>query len=298
MRSVQDVGDQSGRTVLVTGANSGLGLELTRALVSRGAHVVLACRDVAKGEAAASAVGRGAGSTEVARVDLSSLDSVAELANTLRDRPIDVLVNNAGIMGVPQRRSVDGHELHWATNVLGPFALTAALLPQVRDRVVWVSSQMHRIGRIDLADPDREHRRYERWTAYGTSKLADLMLGYELARRLVLAGSPARSYAAHPGYAITHLQRHTALALPAPGEWLLQRVRVAQDAAGGARPLLHAATAADLPTGSYVGPSGPGELTGAPRVVGSSAASRDREVQRRLWQRCEQMTGVSAGLAD
>jgi NAD(P)-dependent dehydrogenase (short-subunit alcohol dehydrogenase family) len=297
MWTVEQIPDQRGRVVLVTGANSGLGLESTRALVARGAHVIMACRDVAKAEAATRGIVRGpGGQTEIVPLDLSSLASVRALVEAVAGRRIDVLVDNAGVMAVPRGTSIDGHELHWATNVLGPFALTAGLLGQVTDRVVWVSSIMHRLGRIDLADPDFRTRRYNRWTAYGQSKLADLMLAYELQRRLELAGSPVRSYAAHPGYARTQLQRHTpAMRLPYVDriEGLL---RMSQDAAGGAQPVLMAATDPDLRAGSYVGPSGRGELTGPPRVVGSTAASYDRAVQARLWELCERETGVSAGL--
>lgn len=293
MWSVAEIPDQTGRVVLVTGASGGLGLECTRALAARGAHVLMAVRDLSRGEAAARHV---TGSTELVHVDLASLESVRECVAGLAGRPIDVLLNNAGIMAVPKATSVDGHELHLATNVLGPFALTAGLLGQLRDRVVWVSSLMHRMGRISLADPSWRHRRYQPWAAYGSSKLADLMLAYEMQRRLTLAGSSVRSYAAHPGYAQTDLQRHAGwMALPIARQ-AQSLLRMAQDAESGAWPLLYAATAPDLSPGCYVGPSGRGELTGPPRVVGSSAASHDRETQRALWSLCEALSGVKAGL--
>lgn len=291
--TVEEIPDLTGTVVLVTGANSGIGLEASRVLADRGAHVILGCRDPLKGEAAQDQVG---GSTEVLQIDLSSLESVRTAAASLADRPIDVLVNNAGIMAVPQEVSVDGHELQFATNVLGPFALTGLLLGHVTDRVVWVSSLMHRGGKLDLADPSSRHRRYNPWRAYSATKLANLMLAYELARRLTRAGSSVRSYAAHPGYAQTGLQRHTA-ALSWPVLHQVESLlRVAQTAEAGAWPILYAATATDLPSGTYVGPSGFGELAGPPRIVGSSPTSHDRDAQRTLWSLCEGLTGVSPEL--
>lgn len=292
--SIEEIPDQSGRTILVTGANSGIGLEASSVLAARGAHVILGCRDPLKGEAAQRQI---TGSTEVLRIDVSSLASVREAAECLAGRAIDVLVNNAGIMATPHEVSVDGHELQFATNVLGPFALTSLLLGQVTDRVVWLSSVMHRGARLDLADPSFRHHRYNAWRAYSATKLADLMLAYELQRRLTLAQSSVRSYAAHPGYAQTGLQRHT----PALGWPVLHQLetllKVAQSADAGAWPILYAATAPDLPPGCYVGPSGFGELSGPPRIVGSSPASHDRDTQRTLWAMCEGLTGTSPGLS-
>ena len=197
-----DMPDQTGRVFVVTGANSGIGFEAAKALSRKGARVVMACRNLGKAEAARAEVG---GDTEVRELDLGSLASIHAFAEAWEGR-IDVLVNNAGIMAVPFARTVDGFESHYGTNFLGPFALTGLLLPQVTDRVVTLSSGVHRMGRIDLADPGFERRRYQRWTAYGQSKLADLMFAYELQRRLLLAGSTLRSIAAHPGYAATNLQ--------------------------------------------------------------------------------------------
>ena len=292
--STDEIPDQHGRVVLVTGANSGIGLETTIELAARGAHVIMGCRDQAKAQAARERV---VGSTELLEIDLASLGSVKAAADSLVGRPVDVLVNNAGVMATPKEVSIDGHELQFATNVLGPFALTGLLLDQVTERVVWVSSLDHRMGRIDLVDPSFRHRRYNPWRAYSASKLADLMLAYELQRRLTLAGSTIRSCAAHPGYAHTSLQRYQPFMRVPLLNKAQQMVMVSQSAQAGALPILYAATAADLPGGSYVGPSGFGELTGAPRVVGSSPASHDREAQSTLWQVCEGLTGVSAGLA-
>lgn len=285
--STADVPDLTGRTVVVTGANSGIGLEAARALAAAGAHVVLACRNTAKGEAAAASL---TGSTEVRELDLADLSSVGRFAADL-DRPVDVLVNNAGLMAVPEQRTADGFEMQIGTNFLGHFALTGLLLPRITDRVVTLSSLLHRIGRIDLDDLNWERRRYQRWLAYGQSKLADLMFAYELQHRFVAAGSLLRSVAAHPGYAATNLQTRTGTVqdrFMAIGN----RV-VAQDAAGGALPTLYAATVPDLPGGTYVGPGGPGGTRGAPGPVGSSRASHDRGVQRALWARAEALTGVS-----
>jgi NAD(P)-dependent dehydrogenase (short-subunit alcohol dehydrogenase family) len=286
-----DIPDQNGRVFVVTGANSGIGLEASKVLARKGARVVIACRNLEKAEAARVQIG---GDTEVRELDLGSLASVRAFASKWEGR-IDVLVNNAGVMAVPFARTVDGFESHLGTNFLGPFALTGLLLPQVTDRVVTLSSGVHRMGRIDLADPSFERRRYQRWTAYGQSKLADLMFAYELQRRLLLAGSSVRSIAAHPGYAATNLQSNLgSVALTTQG-WML-KAGLVQDAAGGAQPTLYAATAPDLPGGSYVGPSGPMAQTGPPRIVGSSAASRDLDTARALWDLAVRLTGVDPGL--
>lgn len=290
--TLADMPDQTGRVFVITGANSGIGLEAAKTLSRKGAHIVMACRNLDKAERARVEVG---GDAEVRHLDTASLQSVHEFASGL-DGGIDVLVNNAGIMAVPMALSVDGFESQLATNFLGHFALTGLLLPQVADRVVTLSSAAHRMGRINLGDPNYEHRRYARWPAYGQSKLADLMFAYELQRRLLLAGSSVRSVAAHPGYAATNLQAN--LGRVAVGaQNLLEKVGVVQSAAGGAEPTLYAATAPDLPGGSFVGPSGPGEVAGPPRIVGSSPASRDLEVQRGLWDLAVRLTGVDPGLA-
>lgn len=294
--SAADMPDQRGRVFVVTGANSGIGFEAARTLSSKGAHVIMACRNMDKGERARVEVG---GSAEVRHLDTASLASVRAFAETFdkgADGRVDVLVNNAGIMAVPRGTTSDGFESQLGTNFLGHFALTGLLLPRVTDRVVTLSSAAHRMGRIDLRDPNFDHRRYHRWVAYGQSKLADLMFAYELQRRLLLAGSSVRSIAAHPGYAATNLQAHMGRAAVAVQD-MLGRVGLVADAAAGSLPTLYAATAPDLPGGSYVGPSGPMETAGPPQIVGSSAASRDPDVQRGLWDMAVRLTGVDPGLA-
>jgi NAD(P)-dependent dehydrogenase (short-subunit alcohol dehydrogenase family) len=287
--TADDVPDQTGRTIVVTGANSGLGAAAAEVLARRGATVVLACRNTAKGEAAAA---RMTGAVTVRKLDLADLASVREFAAATPR--LDVLVNNAGVMAVPLQRTADGFEMQLGTNFLGHFALTGLLLPRITDRVVTVSSPAHRPGRIDLADLNWETRRYRPWLAYCQSKLADLMFAYELDRRLRARGSAVRSVAAHPGYAATGLQAHTGSrfmdGLMAVGNRLF-----AQSAAAGALPTLYAATMPDVVGGEYFGPSGPGEMRGYPRRVGSSKASRDGTVASRLWERATELTGVDFG---
>lgn len=282
--TVADLPDQSARTVVVTGANSGVGLATAESLAAAGARVILACRNVDKGKAAAATM---ADTVEVRALDLASLASVREFARSI-DEPVDVLVNNAGVMAVPYRRTVDGYEMQVGTNHLGHFALTGLLLDRVRDRVVTVSSSFHWFGRLNLDDLNWERRRYRRWAAYEASKLANLLFAYELSRRLAAAGSPIRSYATHPGYVSTNLMSHTETMLDsvmALGNRLL-----AQSPAMGALPSLHAATT-DLPNGSFVGP---GRLMwGHPKVTGSSPASHDREKATGLWTLSEKLTEVT-----
>src|SRR3954452_22369647 len=196
-----DVPREDGRTFVITGANSGIGLVAARELGRAGARVVLAVRDEGKGSAAAATL---PGQTEVRRLDLADLASVRAFAEAW-DGEIDVLVNNAGVMAVPERRTKDGFELQIGTNHLGHFALTNLLLSHVTDRVVTVSSGAHRAGKIDLEDLNWQRRRYRRWSAYGQSKLANLLFTAELQRRLAVAGSDVRAVAAHPGYAATNL---------------------------------------------------------------------------------------------
>jgi NAD(P)-dependent dehydrogenase (short-subunit alcohol dehydrogenase family) len=281
-----DLPRMDGRKVVVTGANSGIGLAAAHELARVGAHVVLAVRDPERGERAAGTV---PGDREVRQLDLADLASVRAFAEAWSG-PLDVLVNNAGVMAVPQGRTADGFELQLGTNHLGHFALTGLLLPSITDRVVTVSSGAHRMGRIDLDDLNWERRRYRRWPAYGQSKLANLLFTMELERRLTEAGSPVRALAAHPGWAATNLQGRSGNRVLDPAMRAANRF-FAQSEAMGALPTLFA-VAEDLPGGTYVGPDGRAEQRGHPTVVGRSARAQDADVARRLWERSEQLTGV------
>jgi len=287
--SAADIPDLSGKTVIVTGASSGIGRTAAAALARAGAHVVLAVRDQGRGEAAAATM---TGATEVRVLDLASLDSVRLFAAAWEGE-IDLLVNNAGVMIPPLTRTADGFELQFGTNHLGHFALTNLLLPHVTGRVVTVSSSVHQIGAIDFDDLNWERKRYRPWRAYGQSKLANLLFTSELQRRLRQAGSAVKATAAHPGYAATNLQSHSGSQVTGFAMTLANQL-VAQDAASGALPTLYAAVAG-IPGDSFAGPSGPLGLglRGAPRLVRRSAAARDAEVARRLWTASETLTDVS-----
>jgi NAD(P)-dependent dehydrogenase (short-subunit alcohol dehydrogenase family) len=282
---------QEGRTVIVTGANSGIGLPTAQAFAVAGARVVLAVRDIAKGEVAAGSI---PGACEVRKLDLADLTSVRAFANGWRGE-VDVLINNAGVMRTPERRTADGFELQIGTNHLGHFALTNLLLPQITDRVVTVASGAHRGGSISLDDLNWERRSYERWAAYQQSKLANLLFTLELQRRLTAAGSRVRALAAHPGYAATNLQFRSERGLENRLMAIGNRLFAQSDEAG-ARPTLFAATQ-DLPGASYVGPDGFGEHRGYPTLVGRTAAASDVETAKRLWTLSEELTGVTFPLA-
>jgi NAD(P)-dependent dehydrogenase (short-subunit alcohol dehydrogenase family) len=292
--------DQGGRTAIVTGANSGLGLSTARELAHHGAKVVLACRNSEKGAAAVSEIESAVpgAQVELAELDLGSLASVEAFAGAFRARHgaegLDLMINNAGVMAPPRRETADGFELQLGTNLLGHFALAGRLigLMQGREdaRVVTLSSNAHKMGRIDFDDLQSE-RGYKRWSAYGQSKLADLMFTLELDRRLRAAGSSVRSVAAHPGYAATNLQTAAA---PAVDRIVMRMTNLvmAQSADMGALPTLYAATFPGLQGGSYVGPDGIGEFRGHPHVVSPSRAARDEQVAARLWEVSEELTGV------
>jgi NAD(P)-dependent dehydrogenase (short-subunit alcohol dehydrogenase family) len=290
-KTASDVPDQTGRTVIITGANSGIGRGAARALAGHGAHVVLAVRNLEKGHAAAAQIG---GSSEVRELDLGSLDSVRAFAAGW-ERPVDLLINNAGVMVPPLGRTTDGFETQFGTNHLGHFALTNLLLPHVTGRVLTVSSTAHRGGAIDFDDLQWERRTYRAWRAYGQSKLANLLFTSELQRRLTLAGSPVTANAAHPGYAATNLQFHSGNRLMDLLGHLGNRV-IAQDENGGALPTLYAALA-DVPGDSYAGPGAFMESRGAPKLVGRSKAACDLDVARRLWEVSAELTGVSFPLS-
>jgi NAD(P)-dependent dehydrogenase (short-subunit alcohol dehydrogenase family) len=303
--SEQDVDDLSGLRVLVTGGNSGIGKEAVRIFAEHGAQVLLACRSTDKGAAARAEIGGVRGSIELLTLDLADLGSVELAAKEAATRieALDVLVNNAGVMALPHRTTVDGFELQLGTNHLGHFALTARLLPLLlsadRPRVVTVASSMHRIGSIDFDDLQSE-RRYQRWAAYGQSKLANLLFTFELHRRSEAAGSPLRATAAHPGYAATHLQTAGPLM---SGARLRARVMqlsntlLGQSAAMGALPTVYAAVGPEVAGGDYIGPGGIAEARGHPKKVGASAAARDEQTARRLWEVSEELTGLTLSLS-
>ncbi len=283
--------DLTGRKVIVTGANSGIGRAAAHQLAGAGARVTLAVRNTDKGRAAAASM---PGETEVRELDLASLDSVRAFAAGCNGE-IDLLINNAGVMIPPLSRTAEGFELQFGTNHLGHFALTNLLLEQVTGRVVSVSSMAHRSGRIDFDDLNWERKPYSGWRAYGQSKLANLLFTSELQRRLTAAGSTVLATAAHPGYAATNLQFHSGRRvldlLSSVGNRLL-----AQDEDGGALPTLYAALE-DIPGDSYAGPGGFMEQRGAAKLVGRSAAAKDAEVARRLWDVSEELTGTRFPLA-
>src|ERR1700722_3395561 len=288
--SSAQIPDMTGRTVIVTGANSGIGRAAASALAGAGANVGLAVRNIEKGQAAAAAM---PGSTEVRRLDLASLESVREFAGSWTGE-IDILINNAGVMVPPLSRTVEGFELQFGTNHLGHFALTNLLLERITRRVVSVSSGAHRIGAIDFDDLNWERKPYRAWRAYGQSKLANLLFTSELQRRLNDAGSDVLATAAHPGYAATNLQfaggNKVVALLSVVGNRTL-----AQDENGGALPTLYAAVA-DIPGDSYAGPGRFMEQRGPAKLVGRSGAAKDREVARRLWDASEELTGVRFAL--
>jgi NAD(P)-dependent dehydrogenase (short-subunit alcohol dehydrogenase family) len=291
-----DVPDQSGKTFVVTGANSGIGLAAARVLADQGARLVLAVRRPAAGEKAAGLI-RGEtpqADVRVEECDLGDLASVERCAARIREKvgPIDVLINNAGIMAVPYGTTKDGHERQIGTNHLGHFALTGHLLPQMLEsenaRVVTVASDAHRLGTIDPANLNGD--RYRRWGAYGRSKLANLLFAYELDRRARKTGTPLKSVACHPGYAATDLQGRAAREQGKSDRiWRLGHF-FAQSAADGALPTLRAATDPEVEGGSYYGPA---KRRGGPAVVvRSSARSHDTNVAGSLWEASERLTGV------
>ena len=298
-----DIGDQHGRSALVTGPTvGGLGFRTALELARHGARVTLAGRTPAKLDAAAEGIvaevpGARLETLVVDLSDLASVRAAGEEAAALG--PLHLLVNNAGIMASPLRRTADGLESQMATNHFGPFLLTGLLLDQLvasgDGRVVTLSSQMHRVARsAPLGDP-RAHRRYSRWRVYAQTKLANLLFTFELERRLRRAGLPVAALAAHPGFAGTHLAVNGQLGTTQGRRAAIldAAVRaVSQSAAAGAWPTLMAATA-DLPGGTYVGPSGPGEASGPPRVVGTSSLARDEVAQRRLWETSEEIVGLA-----
>jgi NAD(P)-dependent dehydrogenase (short-subunit alcohol dehydrogenase family) len=295
-----DVPDQTGRLAVVTGSNTGLGYDTARVLAARGATVVMAVRDTAKGESAAARI-RGltpGADVRVHKLDLGSLaavkDSAADMAAAYPR--IDLLINNAGVMYPPKSTTSDGFELQFGTNHLGHFALTAILLPNLLpvdgSRVVVVASIAHNIkARIDFDDLQWDKRKYDRVASYGQSKLANLMFAYDLQRRLAAAKAKTIAVAAHPGVAATELTRHLPGANLPGVSWVSGKLL--NSAEMGALPTLRAATDPGVRGGQYYGPDGFRELRGHPVLVDSSKQSKDVAVQERLWKVSEELTGVT-----
>ena len=295
-----DVPDQTGRVAIITGSNTGLGYDNARALAGRGAKVVMAVRDTAKGEFAADRIRSITPGADIAvhKLDLGSLASVRQAAAELStDYPrIDLLINNAGVMYPPKQNTSDGFELQFGTNHLGHFALTGLLLPNLLpvdgSRVVVVASIAHNIrAKIDFDDLQWEKRRYDRVASYGQSKLANLMFTYELQRRLAAAKAKTIAVAAHPGVAATELVRHVPGASLPGVSWLSGKLLNTSEL--GALATLRAATDPSVQGGQYWGPDGFRELRGYPVLVTSNKQSHDVATQQRLWQVSEELTGVS-----
>ncbi len=304
--AAKDIPDLSGKTMIVTGGNSGIGYRAALQLAAVGADTILACRDLKRAGAAAEAIceAHPDARVEAMELDLASLASIrrfaAEFTRT-RDR-IDVLCNNAGVMALPQRETADGFEMQLGTNHLGHFALTGVLLEQLLttpgSRVVSVSSTFHKPGKINFDDLQSE-RSYSKWGAYAQSKLANLLFTYELQRRLAAKGASTIAVACHPGYASTNLQsagpRMTGSSL-AEMVWGWINGIFAQSAEMGALPTLRAATDPDIEGGDYIGPDGFGESYGNPVKVKSNSRSHDPETAKKLWAISEDLTGVAFDL--
>lgn len=276
-----DLPDMTGRTVLITGASSGIGLIAAREFGRVGARVVMGVRSVEKGRAAVVGL---PGLFDIQRLDVSDLTSVREFAGAW-DGALHVLINNAGVMDVAAARTADGFDVQTATNYIGPFVLTNLLLPHVVDRVVNVTSQLHRRSKLDIADVDWRNRPYHQMNAYNDSKLAVVLFSLELQGRLDRAGSPVRSVLAHPGIATTSLAAHSSANAINRFRFLLN------DPEHGALPTLYAATQ-DIPGNSYVGPDGFGSIKGYPVVRKPGKAGLDQEAAKDLWTATAALTGV------
>ncbi len=297
-----DLAEQDGRTVLITGGNSGIGFEAAKALADKGARVIIACRDAGKANTACEQIlaDNADASIEAVSLDLASLQSVRACADDVNERckRLDVLINNAGVMGIPLRETEDGFETQIGTNHFGHFALTQQLFPLLRaaegSRVVTVSSLAHHFGFINFVNL-HGHMFYDPWIAYGQSKLANLLFTYELDRRCRSAGVDTLAVACHPGISSTNLGYASPRMLGSPlGETLVQLYSsmIAQSAAAGALPTLYAGFAAEASGGDYIGPDGLGEMRGDPRKVASSLMSRSESIARQLWQVTEEATQV------
>jgi NAD(P)-dependent dehydrogenase (short-subunit alcohol dehydrogenase family) len=294
--TAKNIPDQSGKVVIVTGANSGIGCEATRALALRGAIVVMACRSLQKGERAVEQIlsENPQGQLILYQLDLANLSSVQHFSAeflTEYDR-LDILINNAGVMATPYRKTADGFELQFGTNHLGHFKLTGLLFDLLRStpnsRVVTVSSYAHYFGRIKFSDLNSE-RSYQKWSAYGQSKLANVLFGYELERRAARHGNAPISIVAHPGYAATNLQ-HTSALFSFLNRFIAQSPRM------GALPVLYAATSPEIQGGEFIGPDGFLAQRGYPHQSRSSRRSYDQELAQRLWEVSEQLAGIQINI--
>ncbi|TNE92407.1 MAG: SDR family NAD(P)-dependent oxidoreductase [Deltaproteobacteria bacterium] len=299
-----DIPDQSGRVVVVTGGNGGLGEVTARELARKGAHVIIAARNLEKAAAAEARIREAVSepSIEVRPLDLSDLSSVRAFASGFDIDHLDLLINNAGVMAIPYRQTADGFEMQIGTNHLGHFALTGLLLGKLlaapAARVVSVASNAHRMRQMDMTDL-RSDAGYSNWDAYARSKVANLLFTYELQRRLARAQAPVIAVAGHPGYADTDLQfvaPRVAGSKFMGGIMSLGNKLLAQSADMGALPQLYAATHPDVVGGDYYGPGGLGEFRGYPKKVDSSKRSHDTDLQRQLWDQSVELTGVDFGM--
>ncbi|MFT5434478.1 MAG: NAD(P)-dependent dehydrogenase (short-subunit alcohol dehydrogenase family) [Myxococcota bacterium] len=287
-----DITDQSGRTAIITGANSGIGFETARALTKAGAHVVMACRNPERGQAAVAklVLGQPNAKIELGIVDLSDLSSIREFAaeQLAKHSRLDLLINNAGVMMTPYTKTADGFELQFGTNHLGHFALTGLLLERLQatsgSRVVNVASLAHKFGKMRFDDLQWE-KRYDRTAAYGQSKLSNLLFSSELQRRLSDSNSSVMALSAHPGWTATNLQNTVSL-------FKMMNPIFAMKPMGGALPTLFAATSAEAEPNGYYGPSGLGEIRGAPGPAKRAKKAQDSEAARRLWDVSQELTGV------
>jgi len=294
--TTENIPDQSGKIVIVTGANSGIGYEAARALTFKGATVIMACRDPEKGEAAALQIRSEniQGQVVVKQLDLADLDSISSFAQAFlaEYNQLDILINNAGVMATPYRKTADGFEMQFGTNHLGHFALTGLLIDLMiatpKSRVVTVSSYVHYLGKINFDDLNSE-KAYQKWLAYGQSKLANVLFAYELHRRTSKNGNNPISIAVHPGYAATNLQRTTRF-------FSFTNLFMAQSQEMGALPTLFAATNPEVRGGEYIGPDGFLGQRGYPHKAQSSGRSDDQSTAQRLWEISEELTKVRFNL--
>lgn len=293
--TADDVAQQSGRRFLITGANAGLGLETAKVLAARGAHVILACRDAGRAEAAMDLIRdeTPAATLSFQPLDLADLDQVREAAAAVVAGPrIDVLINNAGVMIPPRTLTKQGYELQFGVNHLGTFAFTGLIHGHVDDRIVVTASIAHKNGTMDYSDLDAS-RSYHNWPRYQMSKLANLLFMYELDRRLSAAGRATQAIGCHPGVAMTELTRH----LPLPLRYMTPLATpFFNSAAQGAWPTLQAATGAHVQGGDYLGPQGLGEVSGRSGPARATRDARDPKLARDLWRRSIDLTGVDPGI--